>query len=68
MGFLCLEGLPLIGREHPAQPKEHTGVRLFEFCAGLGDTVNLRQDLSLVRLISRQQGLHRRLFFVQAGA
>jgi hypothetical protein len=61
MGLLCLEGLPLIGREHPAQTQEHTGVGLFELCAGLGDTVDLRQDLSLIRLIGGQQGLHRHL-------
>src|ERR1700757_3863751 len=52
------ELLPLVWREHCADAKEHAGVGLFEFGAGLSDSVDLAENLRLVRLIGLDQRLH----------
>jgi hypothetical protein len=68
MGLICPERFPLFGGKHSAQAEEHAGVRFFQFCSRLGHVVNLGQDLALVRLIRRKQGLHRHLLFSHSGA
>jgi hypothetical protein len=68
LGFLCLKGLPLFGGEHSAQPEKHAGVGFFELSPGLRHAVDLGENLALIWLICRKQGLHRGFLFPHTGA
>jgi hypothetical protein len=53
-----LERLPLVGSEFGANGEEKTSVSFFQFSAGCGDFIYLREDLALVWLVIAHQGLH----------
>ena len=61
---LCFELQPLVVRQLSSNPQKHTGVRLFQFGAGLRHAVDLSEQFVLVRWIGGDQRLHDGFFLL----
>ena len=69
MPLLCegLQLLPLVGGEDLADAEEHAGIGLLKIGAGLGDGVDLGEDLLLVKLVGFEHRAQLDFLFLKGG-
>ena len=67
-GAVCLQLLPLLRRQLAANGEQEARIRLFELSAGLGDLVDLGQDLAFVGLVFAHHRLEFEFRLLHRGA